>query len=622
MKNVLLVAIAYFSFQYAFSQSINNYVENELIIWLEEGVDPYLFSSNYSQQIEPKRVLSPRLNIWLFEYSETNNARSQSMASLQASNEVKYLQNNHFVTSRAITPNDDDYNQQWAPDVINLPDAWDNYSTGGTSALGDEIIIAIIDNGFDLDHEDLNFWQNDNEIPNNGVDDDNNGYVDDFEGWNAYNQTGNIPSNNHGTHVAGIAAALGNNSEGISGVNWNTRVMPIAGSSGNEATVVEAYSYVLEMRARYNETNGQEGAFVVVTNASFGVDQGDPHDFPIWCALYDELGSEGILNCAATANRNWNIDQVGDVPTACTSNFLIAVTNTDENDNKVTSAGFGENAIDLGAPGANIFSTLPNDNYGDRSGTSMATPQVTGVIALMYAAACEDLIEAYRDDPAMVALLMRDFVLEGSENVSSLNGLVAHGRLDALESIDGIFDIQTLNIFPPSPPNNTIYGTISYQADVINFGSDSWGVVVASTADVTMEASQSITIRNLHIEEGAVFRAHISSGFSKCFTNNSSARIANSQSSRTIRDTELDSSSEGEFIFNAYPNPTNEVLTLHSSKDAKIVLYDSFGKIVLDTFIEANSPLSTTVGNLPSGLYFLKVKSENDSEIKRIIISK
>ena len=297
------------------------------------------------------------------------------------------------------------------------------------------------------------------------------------------------------------------------------------------------------------------------------------------------------------------------------------MTNTDENDNKVTRAGFGENAIDLGAPGANIFSTLPNDNYGNRGGTSYATPQVTGVVALMYAAACEDLIEAYRDDPAMIALLMRDFLLEGAENVSSLNGLVAHGRLDALESIDGIFNLQTLNIFLPLM-NHTIYGSISYQADVINFGVAPWGTVVASTADVTMEASQSITFRNLHIEEGAVFRAHISSGFSKCFTNNSSARIANSQSSRTIRDTELDGPSEGEFIFNAYPNPTNEVLILHSSKDAKIVIYDSFGKIVFDTFIEANSLLSTTVGNLRSGLYFLKVKSETDSEIKRIIISK
>ena len=202
-----------------------------------------------------------------------------------------------------------------------MPDAWDNYTTGGTSALGDEIVIAIIDDGFDLDHEDLNFWQNDNEIPN-GVDDDNNGYIDDFEGWNAYNQTGNIPADDHGTHVSGIAAALGNNGKGISGVNWNTQVMPIAGSSDNEAIVIEAYSYVLEMCARYNETNGQEGAFVVVTNASFGVNQGDPDDFPIWCGLYDELGSEGILNCAATANHNWNIDQVGDVPTACTSNFL------------------------------------------------------------------------------------------------------------------------------------------------------------------------------------------------------------------------------------------------------------------------------------------------------------
>src|SRR5690606_9496705 len=144
--------------------------------------------------------------------------------------------------------------------------------------------------------------KNTDETPNNGIDDDNNGYVDDYDGWNAYNSTGNIPSANHGTHVAGIAGAIGNNEIGISGVNWNVKTMPIAGSSGNEATVVEAYAYALEMRARYNETDGDEGAFIVVTNTSFGVDMGDPTNFPIWCSMYDELGEVGILSCAATAN--------------------------------------------------------------------------------------------------------------------------------------------------------------------------------------------------------------------------------------------------------------------------------------------------------------------------------
>ena len=111
--------------------------------------------------------------------------------------------------------------------------------------------------------------------------------------------------------MAGIAADIGNIGIGISGVSWDVSVMPIAGSFDHEATVVEAYPYVLDLRALHNETNGQEGAFIAVTNSSFGVDRGDPDNFPLWFALYDELGSEGILNCAATVNQNWNIDHFG-----------------------------------------------------------------------------------------------------------------------------------------------------------------------------------------------------------------------------------------------------------------------------------------------------------------------
>jgi subtilisin family serine protease len=337
------------------------------------------------------------------------------MGNLRQSDKVKYIQNNHFVTSRTITPDDEYYNWQWAPAKIKLPDVWDEYTTGGTSANGDDIVIAIVDGGFDLAHEDLNFWKNTNEIPGNGIDDDNNGYIDDYDGWNAYSSTGNIPNQNHGTHVAGIAGAIGNNGTGISGVNWNIEVLPVAGSSGTEATVVEAYSYILEMRALYNETNGQSGAFIVVTNSSFGVDPGDPDDFPIWCSMYDELGNEGILNCAATANENWNIDQVGDVPTACSSEFLIAVTNTTSSDNKYPDAGYGVTHIDLGAPRTNIYSTLPGDNYGYNTGASMATPHVAGVIALMYASMCQDMIQDYKNTPGDFALMVRQYLLEGAD---------------------------------------------------------------------------------------------------------------------------------------------------------------------------------------------------------------
>jgi len=440
MKRIFTLVILLAFIQSVNAQfSSNKYVENELIIWLDTDADPYEFAKNFSQDIHPKRELSKRLNIWLFEFKNPGNQRSTRMNNLRLNNKVKYVQNNHMVSLRAITPDDEYYGQQWAPSVIHLPEVWDEYTTGGTSADGDDIVIAVIDGGFDLAHEDLNFWKNTNEIPGNGIDDDNNGYIDDYDGWNAYASTGNIPNDNHGTHVAGIAGAIGNNDTGISGVNWNVGILPVAGSSRTEATIVEAYSYILEMRALYNETNGQSGAFIVVTNSSFGVDLGDPDDFPIWCSMYDELGSEGILNCAATANANWNIDEVGDVPTTCSSEFLIAVTNTTSSDNKYPDAGYGITHIDLGAPGTNIYSTFPGDNYENLTGTSMACPQVAGVIALMYASMCQNMIQDYKNNPGDFALMIRQYLLEGADNLPSLNGLVAYGRLNALEAIENIF---------------------------------------------------------------------------------------------------------------------------------------------------------------------------------------
>src|SRR4030095_15216469 len=175
------------------------------------------------------------------------------------------------VTERVI-PNDPSFGQQWSlnntgqsggtPDAdIDGPEAW-NLTTSGLTAAGDSIVVAIVDGGFYLTHPDLKFWKNWFEIPGNGIDDDNNGYVDDVDGWNAYNNNGNITGNTHGSHCSGIAGAIGNNNTGISGVNWNVKIMAVMGSSGTEAVVVRAYGYCLKQRKVYDQTNGQRGAFV------------------------------------------------------------------------------------------------------------------------------------------------------------------------------------------------------------------------------------------------------------------------------------------------------------------------------------------------------------------------
>lgn len=422
------------------SQESTTYVENEFIIWLEQDVDAADFAAKSNTGIMPKRQLSKRLNIWLFEINDNKELREDKMRRLIANADVRVIQNNHTnITLREAIPDDPYYYQQWAPAIMNLPQAWEEFTTGGVTATGDTIVVAVIDGGADWTHEDLNCWENAHEIPNNGIDDDGNGYIDDFHGWNAYNHNGYVGSNNHGTHVSGIIGAVGNNGKGVCGVNWNVKVMPIGGSSSNESIVVEAYSYVLEMRARYNETDGEEGAFIVATNSSFGVDYGNPDDYPIWCSMYDEMGNVGILSCGAGPNLNVNVDVVGDVPSACPGNYLIGITNTTSDDVKYTGAGYGINNIDIGAPGTSIYSTLPNNNYGNMTGTSMATPQVSGTIALMYAALPEEMMIACKNDPANFCLSVRHHLLNGADHLPSLDGLVASGRrLNAYGAIESV----------------------------------------------------------------------------------------------------------------------------------------------------------------------------------------
>ena len=431
-------------FSYAQEQNTKTenltYVENEFIIWLEQDVDATTFATNANVGIVPKRQLSKRLNIWLFEIIDSKEPRAEKMSSLTKNADVRVIQNNHTnIVLREAIPDDPYYSMQWAPDIMSLPQAWEEFTSGGVTATGDTIVVAVIDGGADWTHEDLNCWINTQEIPNNGIDDDGNGYIDDYHGWNAYNHNGNVSSNNHGTHVSGIIGAVGDNGKGVCGVNWNVKVLPICGSSGNESIVVEAYSYALEMRARYNETNGEEGAFIVSTNSSFGVDYGNPDDYPIWCSMYDEMGNVGILSCGAGPNMNVNVDVVGDVPSACPGDYLIGITNTTSADVKYGNAGYGIENIDIGAPGTSIYSTMPNNNYGNMTGTSMATPQVSGTIALMYAALPEEMMQVCKSDPASFCLSVKQSLFDGADHLPSLDGLVAEGRrLNAYGAIENL----------------------------------------------------------------------------------------------------------------------------------------------------------------------------------------
>ena len=380
------------------------------------------------------REVSAPMRAWLLHFDHLSVPEAKMLRALQGNPAVQMAQYNHFVKERLV-PNDATYGQQWHHQNINSEEAWD-VTTGGVTATGDTIVVCIIENA-DLGHADLtaNAWHNWAEIPDNGQDDDANGYVDDFLGWNTPNNNDNVYSGGHGTQCAGMVGATGNNSIGVAGANWSVKMMPVNYGGVQEAQVVAAYTYPLVMRRMYNSTGGSKGAFVVATSASWGIDGGDPNDSPLWCAMYDTLGTAGVLNCGATANNAVNVDVVGDLPTACGSDFMISVTATNDADQRTFSA-YGLTTIDVGAPGEDVRTTSIGGGYGSTSGTSFACPLTAGVIGLLYSAPCATMMALVHADPEEGARYVRQQLFAGVDQVGNLPGnTVTGGRINSGSSI-------------------------------------------------------------------------------------------------------------------------------------------------------------------------------------------
>ncbi len=396
----------------------------------------------------PERI-SPALDIWKITYRQAAMTEDNILQQLQEKNDLQVVQYNHYIQLRkpsSTTPNDPLFANQWqhintgAGAGIDLDTdlAWD-VTTGGLTALQDTIVVAIIDDGISQAHDDLkeNLWYNYAEIPFNGIDDDNNGYVDDYQGWNVNAGSDLVAGGSHGTSVAGIVGAEGDNSIGTAGVNWNVKMMIIKSDfNTTESVVLGSYGYALQQRKIYNQTQGAAGAFVVATNASWGRDNAKPSDSPLWCSFYDTLGRHGILNVGATANNNVDVDIQGDLPTTCPSDYLISVTNIDRLGRKVPGAAYGSTSIDLGAFGDGVYTTASPNTYGGFGGTSSATPHVTATIALMYAAACTNFGHYARIHPDSAALRMKNYILQGVVPAPDLNGITTSGgRLNINNSV-------------------------------------------------------------------------------------------------------------------------------------------------------------------------------------------
>ncbi|MBK8195850.1 MAG: S8 family serine peptidase [Lewinellaceae bacterium] len=427
------------------------FIPGELLVSLQPRTAPDGLARQIQERLSTETKVEGKvanmLNIWMLR---TVPGKEQEVLQwLQTQPEVRFAQLNHILERRItafqnILPDDPFLPQQWqyvntganggAPNADMDADlAW-NIATGGRTPAGDTIVLAVIDGGIEQYHSDLaeNLWKNYAEIPDDYTDNDGNGYIDDYLGWNVVAGNDDISGSStvHGTSVSAVAGARGNNGLGITGVNWDVRIMFVAGGN-TVAHILSSYDYVLNARERYNASGGTEGAFVVAVNCSWGINYGQPANAPLWCAAFDSLGQAGILSVASTANIPLNVDVYGDLPTACASDFLVAVTSLNNADQKAPMAAWGPTHIDLGAYGQDIFGTGAEGIYGSFSGTSYAAPQVTGAIGLLYSAPCANLVAMAKADPAAAALFVKNLLLSSSTPNSAMQGItVSGGRLN------------------------------------------------------------------------------------------------------------------------------------------------------------------------------------------------
>ena len=494
----LVLSLFFFPLQHGFTLGFNKPLERkysfELIVQLKNEIKAEVFIASENEKNaghwQTIRCISEDWNIWLIATSDSLESII-FLARCTKNNQVISAQPNIKTSFRETKPNDVGFSNQWylkntgqtggtAGADIQATLAWD-VATGGKTPYGDDIVFALIDDGITKANPDLttNIWQNPNEIANNGIDDDGNGFIDDINGWNMINKTNDVTGGSHGIEVAGVACANGNNSTGITSINWNVKLMTLK-IDGSVDQIISAYDYVYKMRKLYNDTKGKRGAFIVATNSSFG-NSGFAKDQPLWCSYYDSLGKVGVLNFGATDNSNKNVDVVGDLPSTCPSNYLVVVTATDANDVKNINAAYGPINVDIAAPGQSIY-TLTGNSYGFTSGTSLSCPIAAGIAALAYSTPCAKLTDYAKSNPSGAALYLKSVMMNTVDKIPSLQDLiVSGGRVNAFKTLQKIMiDCPTLSVGTndpqkaeanikifPNPTNNTSNWSIE-QSDGIN----------------------------------------------------------------------------------------------------------------------------------------------------------
>jgi len=356
---------------------------------------------------------------------------ARALQALRNAPGVRYAEPNYILTT-AETSNDPSYTSGNLWGMLGAStsptnasgsragEAWTNGYIGSRN-----VVIGVIDEGIDVNHPDLrnNIWVNAGEIAGDGIDNDQNGYIDDVNGFDFANNDGSVfdaGGDSHGTHVAGTIGAEGGNGVGVVGVNWNVTMISakFLGSGGGTTTgAIRAVDYITDLKTRYSLN-------IVATSNSWG---GGGFSQSLLDAI-NRGGDQGILFIAAAGNSTSNNDAGNYYPSnyQCTNggtrgfDCVLSVAATTSTGGIASFSSYGLTTVDIGAPGADIRSTLPGNTYGSYSGTSMATPHVSGAAALCKAA-----------NPSMTAAQVRSALVESVRSTESLAGKTLNaGRLD------------------------------------------------------------------------------------------------------------------------------------------------------------------------------------------------
>lgn len=401
-------------------------------------------------------------------------AVKQAISALKGHSGVVYAEPNYIyrISDEPLDP------------VSNLPDdtgldlLWGLYNTGQTDSAGQvgtagsdidvvplwnegytgsrDVVVAVIDTGVDWTHPDLvdNIWTNPGEagdLATNGVDDDGNGFVDDVHGWNFITNTNNsVDDHSHGTHVSGTIGGMGNNAQGVVGVNWEVSIVPIkflsASGSGTLEAAVESINYATLMGVNLSSNSWGGGGF---TQSMFDAIQ----------AARDK----DILFVAAAGNNRSNNDSTPSYPASYDIDNVVSVAATDNQDKLASFSNWGATTVHVAAPGVNVYSTVKNGGYDTYSGTSMACPHTAGTAALLLSANAE-----------LTYAEVKDRLIRTSDPVRGLRRKVAsNGRLNAYNALHDI-------VPPSSEPDDSLWqdvqSVIESSHPYANSQSTSWTV--------------------------------------------------------------------------------------------------------------------------------------------------